>query len=157
MFPRPYSLPKGRQVFVFIMAILEIFKKGEEKKPKKEAVVKSAVKNTKKPAIKKDEAVKSEKNVKVPADNNNSKMLIKLVTEKTTDLALNGAYSFKIDSNLNKIIVKNEIKKLYGVSPVKINIVNSPYKKVSYRGRPSKRPGFKKAIVYLKSGDKLPE
>ncbi|MCR4283858.1 MAG: 50S ribosomal protein L23 [Parcubacteria group bacterium] len=137
------------------MAILEMFKKGEEKKPKKEAVVKSTIKNTKKPAVKKDEAVKSEKNVKMPVDN--SKMFIKLVTEKTTDLAINGAYSFKIDPNSNKIIVKNEIKKLYGVSPVKINIVNSPYKKVSYRGRPSKRPGFKKAIVYLKAGDKLPE
>jgi len=164
MFPRPYSLPKGRQVFVFIMAILEMFKKEEGKKPKKESVIKAVKKTTKKPTVKpavkvkaekvvRDKGVKSETNDKKSAD----QIFVRLVTEKTTDLAENGAYSFKIGSNLNKIIVKNEIKKLYGVSPIKVNIINSPYKKVSYRGRSSKRPGFKKAIIYLKAGDKLPE
>ncbi len=146
MLPRPCCLPEGRQVFVFIMAILEMFKKEEEKKaPKKEAPIKHTVKTDK--GIK-----KNEKNVKKSKDS-----FIRLVTEKTTDLAERGAYSFKVSSNSNKIIVKNEIKRLYGISPVKINILNSPYKKTSYRGRKSRKPGFKKAIVYLKSGDKLPE
>lgn len=140
-----------------------MFKKEEEKKPKKKASVKPATKTTK-PTVKstvKAEKVVKEKVVKSKKDDKNStdkeKMFIRLVTEKTTDLAENGAYSFKIGSNLNKIIVKNEIKKLYGVSPIKVNIINSPHKKVSYRGRASKKPGFKKAIIYLKAGDKLPE
>lgn len=138
-----------------------MFKKEDGKKPKKDEVVKSTAKDNK-PAVKvkkekivKDQ-IKSDKNIN-KSSTDKDKMFIKLVTEKTTDLALNGAYSFKIGSNLNKIIVKNEIKKLYGISPIKINIINSPYKKISYRGRASKRPGFKKAIVYLNKGDKLPE
>lgn len=133
-----------------------MFKKEEDKKPKKKAVVNSVAEDAK-PKVKKEKKAeaKNEKNVKESIDK--SKMFIRMVTEKTTDLAVNGAYSFKIGSNLNKITVKNEIKRLYGVSPIKVNITNSPYKKVSYRGRPSKKPGFKKAIVYLKSGDKLPE
>lgn len=127
-------------------------KEGEEKKPKKKVSIKPA-----KSVEKKEETIKSE--VKSKKDNKkpSAGAFIKLVTEKTTDLAERGAYSFKVASGLNKIMVKNEIKKIYGVSPVKINIINSPDKKISYRGRQSNISGFKKAIVYLKKGDKLPE
>lgn len=134
-----------------------MFKKEEEKKPKEKAAVKSVAKEAK-PKTKKEKTTKD--NISIEKNDKKSSgkdIFIKLVTEKTTDLSENGAYSFKVEPGFNKIMVKNEIKRLYGVAPIKINIINSPYKKVSYRGRPSKKPGFKKAIVYLKPGDKLPE
>ena len=138
------------------MAILKMFtKEDEEKKSKKKAVVK-AVKQIK-PVEKKETAIKSEAKNKKDDEKSSIGAFIKLVTEKTTDLAEKGAYSFKVASNLNKIMVKNEIKRLYGMTPLKINIINSPDKKISYRGRQSKKSGFKKAVIYLREGDKLPE
>ena len=77
------------------------------------------------------------------------------VTEKATQLKDQSAYVFKIDSALNKITVKEEIKKAYGVSPKMVRIINIPGKTVFLRRRRVKTPGYKKAIVYLKKGETI--
>lgn len=76
-------------------------------------------------------------------------------TEKTTELSERGVYTFKVDPSFNKIMARKEIKKVYGVDPVKVNIVKSPSKRKFIRGRWGKSGGFKKALVYLKEGEKL--
>lgn len=77
------------------------------------------------------------------------------VTEKANFSNEKGIYVFNIESNFNKIMVKQAVKKQYGVEPKKVRIMNIPGKTVYIKRRPVKKDGYKKAIVYLKKGDKI--
>lgn len=80
------------------------------------------------------------------------------VTEKATDLSGRGVYAFDIHQAANKMHVRDAIEKLYKVKPTKINIMNKRSKlmKNPRTGRIQvKQAGVKKALVYLKSGDKI--
>lgn len=78
------------------------------------------------------------------------------ITEKSGDISqkLNG-YTFEIAPKTSKKEVAKEIKNLYKVAPVKINIINLPRKKMFLRGKKGFKGGVKKAIVYLKKDDKI--
>lgn len=81
-----------------------------------------------------------------------------VITEKASRLVENKkpVYAFHIDPKLNKQEVKKMIKKQYGVTPTKVAIINLPKKTVIKRGqRPGAKPGARKALVYLKAGDKI--
>ena len=83
-----------------------------------------------------------------------------LVTEKSTFAsspidAKPAVYTFVVDSKAGKTSVSKAIKALYAVTPRQVNIINVPGKKVFNRGRVGRSAGFKKAMVYLKSGDKI--
>lgn len=76
-------------------------------------------------------------------------------TEKAVILKEKNVYVFDVEKTANKSEIKKEIKRLYKVEPVKVNIaINSP-KKVFVRGRIGTKGGVKKAYVYLKKGDKI--
>jgi len=77
------------------------------------------------------------------------------VAEKSTTLSEKGVYVFRIGRNTDKNMVRSAVKEKYNVIPRKINIVNLPHKPISFRGRKSQKSGFKKAMVYLKAGDKI--
>jgi large subunit ribosomal protein L23 len=77
------------------------------------------------------------------------------ITEKASMHAENNVYVFEVSKRANKTLVRNTIKELYNVSPVKINIVNLPAKEVSSRGIKGIKTGKKKALVYLKKGDTI--
>ncbi len=77
------------------------------------------------------------------------------VTEKSAILQEDGVYTFDIAPDANKQEVKKEIKRLYKVTPVKVNIAKTEAKKVFVRGRWGKKGGVKKAYVFLKKGDKI--
>ena len=64
-------------------------------------------------------------------------------------------YTFLVATAANKIEVKQDIFKRYQVKPLKVRIVNIPSKRLLYRGRPAKKPGYKKALVYLRPGEKI--
>ncbi len=80
-----------------------------------------------------------------------------LVTEKSTDgiAGKNPAYAFVVAPGANKILVRRAIIEQYKVTPTKVNMSVVKPKKVFTRGRVGSRGGFKKAIVYLKPGDKI--
>lgn len=83
-------------------------------------------------------------------------ILIKpVVTEKTTVLQQENKYVFKINAKATKNSVKEAMKKLYKVEPIAVNIMIVPRKKKGIRFRNGITPGWKKAIVTLKSSDKL--
>lgn len=85
-----------------------------------------------------------------------SKEIIKPhISEKSTLLNEKGVYIFEIDRKTNKIMVRRAIKEKYGVLPRKVNIINIPSKEISFRGKKGTKRGFKKAMVYLKNGDKI--
>ena len=80
------------------------------------------------------------------------------VTEKATDLSATGVYVFDIHKSANKMHVREAILQLYKVKPTRVNIVNRKAKMMRNprTGRSQVRQkGSKKALVYLKSGDKI--
>ncbi len=77
------------------------------------------------------------------------------ITEESNLLAGKNIYTFKVRKPANKNIVRKAIKEMYGFLPVKIRIINAKPKKRFVRGKKGTKPGFKKALVYLKEGDKI--
>ncbi len=64
-------------------------------------------------------------------------------------------YTFEVVSGATKKTVGEAIRLIYKVNPIKINIVNLPAKKVTARGRKGVKQAVKKALVFLKKGDKI--
>lgn len=90
--------------------------------------------------------------------NKKSEVLLRpRITEKATMLASmeSPVYVFEIDSRFNKLEVAKAVKDLYNVTPVRVNIVNIPAKKVFRRGAVGQKSAVKKALVYLKKGQKI--
>lgn len=79
------------------------------------------------------------------------------VTEKSTVLAegKSAVYVFEVSKETSKHEVAQAFKEKYNVMPVKVNVVNLPKKKLYRRGRVGTRSGVKKALVFLKPGDKV--
>jgi len=77
------------------------------------------------------------------------------ITEKSTDLSEKRVYVFKVASRANKVMVRGAIKEMYGTDPQKVSILNMPAKTRRSRGKIGIKQGFKKALVYLKEGDKI--
>ena len=85
-------------------------------------------------------------------------VLIKpLVTEKVSSLNEHGKYGFVVDRKANKVQIKNEIEKTYGVTVESVNTMVHPGKmKRRYtksRIIEGKTPAYKKAIVQVAEGD----
>jgi len=79
------------------------------------------------------------------------------ITEKSVSLGDKNVYAFNIRAGASKFLVRDAVKALYGVTPVKVNIVNKkPATRLSgSRNRTVKVVGQKKAYVYLKKGDTI--
>lgn len=135
------------------MAILDVLKKKKESSDKKRPIKKADVKI--KPVKEEKEKKITAKRILKESSIAPSVLVSPHITEKATVLAGGGVYIFKISSRSNKIMVKQAIKELYGVSPEKVRIIQSPSKKRNYRGYVGERAGHKKAMVYLKKGDKI--
>ena len=82
--------------------------------------------------------------------------LIRL-TEKSNKLSSElGQYTFEVFSDATKHSVAEAVEKTFKVTVTRVNIQNYRGKnKKSRQGRPSTTSDYKKAIVTLKSGDKI--
>jgi large subunit ribosomal protein L23 len=77
------------------------------------------------------------------------------VTEKASMAAEQNVYTFDISQPANKTEIKKAIFTLYKVHPVKVNVLNIPRKHIMSKGKAGVRGGGRKALVYLKKGDKI--
>ena len=77
------------------------------------------------------------------------------VTEKATDLLEKNQYVFKVNARTNKTEVAKTIENFYGVNVVAVRIVNIPAKKRRMGRTVGRKPGYKKAIIKLKKGQKI--
>jgi len=77
------------------------------------------------------------------------------ITEKASFLAEQNVYSFDISQSANKKEIKKAIFSIYKVKPVKVNLLTIPRKNITFKGRAGVHGGGKKALVYLKKGDKI--
>tara|TARA_B110000438_G_C15166983_1_gene374293 strand:+ start:169 stop:462 length:294 start_codon:yes stop_codon:yes gene_type:complete len=78
-----------------------------------------------------------------------------IITEKATNLSEYNKTVFKVDSGANKKTIKKNIEKLFKVTVVKINIINTKTKKKLKQGKISTKSGYKKAIITLKKGQSI--
>lgn len=79
------------------------------------------------------------------------------ITEKATIQSENGVYVFEVNKNATKKEIGSAVKHYYKVTPIKVNIIKIPEKKIvsRNRGRKGVKLSGKKAYVYLKKGDKI--
>lgn len=78
------------------------------------------------------------------------------ITEKAAIAADdNNAYAFIVDSRATKADVAAAVHHIYEVIPAKVNIINAKPKQVRRGNKLGTKAGFKKAMVFLKKGDKI--
>jgi len=84
------------------------------------------------------------------------RVLIKsLITEKGSSLGMYNQYIFEVAPFTNKIEIKKAIKKIYGVDPVKVNVMNISGKQIRYGRTEGRTKHWKKAVVTLPQGQKI--
>jgi large subunit ribosomal protein L23 len=80
-----------------------------------------------------------------------------LVTEKVSALNEKGKYGFIVDTDANKVEIKNAVEKQYGVNVERVNtMVVMGKKKTRYTKAgvlAGRKPSYKKAIVTLAAGE----
>jgi len=78
-----------------------------------------------------------------------------IVTEKATRQNSLGRYVFSVDKDSTKSDIKRLVKKLYNVDVERVSIVNIKSKIKRSARFIGTKPGYKKAIVTLKEGQKI--
>ena len=88
--------------------------------------------------------------------NNSYRVLAQpLITEKATNLVGANKYVFVVAGGANKIEIAKAVKATYGVTPVRVNVINVSGKRVA-RGRiRGQRSDWRKAIVTLAKGESI--
>jgi len=130
------------------MKILDIFKK------KKSAAVSAEIDEKEKPKRRVEEK-KTEEKKEVRFGQSYKILKGPHITEKAGYLTEKNQYVFKIFPRANKMGVKKAIEDTYGVDVVSIKIINVPKKKRRLGKIQGTRPGYKKAIVKIKKGQKI--
>jgi large subunit ribosomal protein L23 len=83
-------------------------------------------------------------------------MLKPVFTEKSTKMAKIGKYSFWVEVDSDKMSLKSEIAKLFGVHVTSIRTVRKGGEKgKNARGKKFNKLASKKAIITLKDGEKI--
>lgn len=78
------------------------------------------------------------------------------VTEKATDISAMGKYVFLVDRSATKPEIRKAISAIYKVDVVDVQVINCPPKHKRFgRGLKGSREGYRKAVVTLKSGQKI--
>ncbi len=85
-------------------------------------------------------------------------VLIKpLVTEKVSAMNEHGKYGFIVEKEANKVEIKKEVEKTYGVTVESVNTLVQPGKSKSRFTKSGviegRTPSYKKAVVQVAEGD----
>ncbi|MDD5431938.1 MAG: 50S ribosomal protein L23 [Candidatus Omnitrophica bacterium] len=76
-------------------------------------------------------------------------------TEKSTAFEPSGRYLFLVNNAANKIQIKQAVEQIYKVKVEHVNVLISSGKLKRVRHQLGKTPDLKKAIVTLKTGQKI--
>ena len=82
-------------------------------------------------------------------------ILFPAITEKATFLSVYNKIVFKVNKGASKNSIKKSVEKIFKVNVTKINTINLKGKTKMIRGKKTKKPGYKKAIVTLKKGQSI--
>ena len=79
-----------------------------------------------------------------------------VVTEKSSLAGQNGkTYVFKVKKDVNKFQIKKAIEEAFGVKVVKVNTLNTKFKKKRVGKYVGKTKTYKKAYITLADGDSI--
>jgi large subunit ribosomal protein L23 len=78
-----------------------------------------------------------------------------LITEKSTVLQGMNKYAFEVADGSNKLMIKQAVEKAFKVTVTGVNVITMQGKKKRMGRREVISLPWKKAIVTLKSGDKI--
>jgi large subunit ribosomal protein L23 len=124
--------------------------KPKQKTEQKELTQKEVVKE-KTSAPKKVDKISSKEDTK-----NAYKILVKpLISEKAADIGKLNKYVFAVNIKANKQEIKKAITAVYGIKPIKINIIKMQGKRVNFGRRSGRRNDWKKAVVTLPQGKSI--
>jgi len=119
---------------------LNIFKKEKEVKAKKVVAKKEIVKKENKEILTTTKSI-----LKSPC-----------ITEKAVNMsAIGNFYVFHVNSDANKIEIKNAVEGKYKVDVLQVRTINIPRKKMVKGRTTGFKNGYKKAIVKIKEGQKI--
>lgn len=82
-------------------------------------------------------------------------LIAPVVSEKSYSLIEASKYSFKVHPKAHKTQIRQAVEELFDVTVTDVRTVNvrsKPKRRGAHKGR---RPGWKKAIVELRPGDKI--
>lgn len=77
------------------------------------------------------------------------------ITEKAANVSDNNVYTFDVYPRATKIEIVKAIKAAYGFTPVAVNVLAIPTKRVFRQTANGVKRGGRKAYVTLKKGDKI--
>jgi large subunit ribosomal protein L23 len=85
-----------------------------------------------------------------------AQILIKpVVSEKSYNQITENRYTFRVHADAHKTQVRQAVEELFDVKVTSVNIVKMPAKPKRRGMIKGTKPGWKKAIVELKAGDKI--
>ena len=144
-----------RRISNTYMAFLDRFRK--QKKERKPTVSTDEPKRDKeqKTALPSD-APKSRKVRKKGVSESSRILKFPRITEKATDLVKKNQYIFEVLPRANKIQIKKAVEELYKVDVLSVRTINIPPKRKMMGRIEGKKKGYKKAIVKIKEGQKIP-
>jgi large subunit ribosomal protein L23 len=82
-------------------------------------------------------------------------LIAPVVSEKSYSLIEDNKYSFRVHPKAHKTQIRQAVEELFEVKVEGVNVVqvrSKPKRRGLHRGR---KPGWKKAIVQLREGDKI--
>jgi large subunit ribosomal protein L23 len=85
----------------------------------------------------------------------NEVLIAPVVSEKSYAAIAEGTYTFKVHPDAHKTQIRQAVEQLFDVTVLNVNIVKvqpKPKRRGLFKGT---RPGWKKAIVKLRSGDTI--
>lgn len=133
------------------MPFPNIFKKSEKKKEVKKVL------ETKPTVVRSNmKEVEATQGNKVSFGGISAKVLVRPhITEKASFLAENNQYVFRVSRNATKYAIKKAIKETFGADATHVNVITISPKKVRVGKTLGTKPGYKKAIITVKKGQKI--
>lgn len=137
------------------MSLLDIFKKDKHAKRQDKKTETTKQKTSVLPAAKVIAEREPKKEPEVKEKTGRKQELKPVVSEKAFTAQGKGVYVFKVASGADKQAIKSLVHRIYKVRPLKVNIIRTADKSLFLRRRRGVKPGYKKALVYLREGETI--
>ena len=82
-------------------------------------------------------------------------LIAPIVTEKSTYLAEENKYAFKVDRSANKIQIREAVERMFEVKVVKVNVISQRGRSRRFGRHTGRTSDWKKAIVTLGPDDRI--
>lgn len=82
-------------------------------------------------------------------------LIAPVISEKAVMAETDGIYTFRVALNATKVMVAHEMKRVYGVTPTSVRMVNVEGKIKRFGRSSGRRASWKKAVISLPKGTSI--